>query len=91
MEDTQQNSSLPNDSKHILPATTSHVGNISVDGGIGLDDFDTAKGSEKDFGFEKESNKSLTSSKYLEKSLMATSDHVFLTWHDINFDVPFIQ
>ena len=31
---------------------------------------------------------SLFQSKYTDKSLMANKDHVFLTWHDINFIVP---
>lgn len=63
-------------------------------GTLPLDDFGTAEAkSEKEYQEipDKITNQSLTNSKYLEKSLCASRDHVFLTWHDINFDVPIIQ
>ncbi len=30
----------------------------------------------------------MNQSNYLQRSLLPTSDTVFLTWHDINFTVP---
>lgn len=36
----------------------------------------------------KSARSGLSNSKFIEKSLMASRDHVFLTWHDIYFTVP---
>lgn len=30
----------------------------------------------------------MSQSNYLHRSLLPSSDYVFLTWHDINFTVP---
>lgn len=30
----------------------------------------------------------MNQSNYLQRSLLPSSDYVFLTWHDINFTVP---